>query len=166
MALVMRPAARRAFAGLTAVALTLGTSLSAQAAGDESGPYWVSLRKTETNMRVGPGRDYRINWVYVRQGLPMKVLREMAGWRLVQDPDGARGWVLQQFLTSKVHTGIVKGSVAEIRENKDGSGRLLWRAAPGVVGKIGDCGSGWCKVDIDGRQGYVAQTAMWGAGAP
>jgi len=166
MALVTRPAMKWLIAPMLAGSIVLGAGVAARAADDDSGRYWVSLRKDQTNMRVGPGRDYRINWVYVRQGLPMKVLREMAGWRLVQDPDGARGWVLQQFLTRKVHTGVVKGPVAEIRENKDGSGRLLWRAAPGVVGRIGDCGGGWCKVDIDGRQGFVAQTAMWGAGEP
>jgi len=45
-------------------------------------------------MRVGPGEDYRINWVYHRAHLPVKVLRVMEGWRLIEDPDGARGWVL------------------------------------------------------------------------
>ena len=32
-------------------------------------------------------------------GLPMKVLRMIGGWRLVEDIDGARGWMLAQFLT-------------------------------------------------------------------
>ncbi|WP_018075228.1 SH3 domain-containing protein [Novosphingobium nitrogenifigens] len=136
------------------------------AAEDGGAPYWVSLRNSLTNMRVGPGRDYRINWVYVRAGVPLKVLRQMEGWVLVEDSEGARGWMLTQFVARKAHTGIVKGGIAEIRENKDGSGALLWRAAPGVIARIGDCSAGWCKVDIDGRQGYVRQDAVWGAGAP
>ncbi|MDF8331601.1 SH3 domain-containing protein [Novosphingobium cyanobacteriorum] len=151
---------------LIAIALGLAVAGGAAQAEDGNGRYWVSLRKSESNMRVGPGREYRISWVYIRPGLPMKVLREMGGWALVEDPDGVRGWMLQQFITSKVHTGVVKGQVAEIRENKDGSGRLLWRAAPGVVAKIKDCDDGWCKVDVDGRQGFMNQAAMWGAGAP
>ena len=135
-------------------------------AADDGGPYWVSLRKDQSNMRVGPGREYRISWVYVRQGLPLKVLRQMGGWALVEDPDGTRGWMLQQFITSKVHTGMVRGKVAEIRENKDGTGRLLWRAAPGVIARIRKCADHWCEVDIDGRQGYMADSAMWGGEAP
>lgn len=153
----------------SAVAASLSAALMAAplaAAPDGGVPYWVSLRKQPANMRVGPGRDYRISWVYVREKLPMKVLREMEGWVLVEDPDGARGWMLTQFVASKHHTGIVRGGVTEIRENRDGSGRVLWRAAPGVIGRLGDCASGWCRVDIDGRQGYVAQAALWGAGAP
>lgn len=116
-------------------------------------------------MRVGPGREYRINWTYTRKGVPMKVLRVMGGWRLVEDPDGARGWMLAQFL-SRDQTGIVKGAITGLRENKDGSGRLLWRVAPGVMGKIGDCKAGWCSFDVDGRKGYIKATAVWGAGKP
>jgi SH3-like domain-containing protein len=137
-----------------------------RAADPESVPYWVALRNNQTNMRVGPGRDYRINWIYVRAGLPLKVLREMEGWVLVEDPDGARGWMLTQFVARKAHTAMVRGQVAEIREKRDGSGRLMWRAEPGVIGRLGDCSTGWCKVDIDGRQGYVPETALWGAGPP
>ena len=151
------------------IAIVAGTALLApavRAADAESVPSWAALRNSQTNMRVGPGRDYRINWIYVRAGLPLKVWREMEGWVLVEDPDGARGWMLTQFVARKAHTAMVRGEIAEIRENRDGSGKLLWRAQPGVIARLGECGAGWCKVDIDGRQGYVAQTALWGAGQP
>ena len=128
-------------------------------------PYWVSLRNDETNLRVGPGREYRISWVYVRKGLPMKVVRIMGGWRLVEEPDGTRGWILARFL-SRTRTALVKGAVAEMREGKDGSGRLMWRAEPGVVGRLGDCDDGWCRFDVNGRAGYMRQDALWGTGAP
>lgn len=135
----------------------------AWAAGEETGvPYWVSLRTQPANLRVGPGREYRISWVYVRGGLPLRVLRTIGSWRLVEDIDGARGWMLAQFLT-RGRSAIVKGGVAEIRENADGASRLLWRAAPGVTGKLGDCGPVWCKIDVDGRQGHIAKAALWGA---
>ncbi|WP_216074561.1 SH3 domain-containing protein, partial [Acinetobacter baumannii] len=51
------------------------------------------MRAKEVNMRVGPSPEFRIAWVYRRPGLPLKVLRMREGWRLVEDPDGARGWV-------------------------------------------------------------------------
>lgn len=137
-----------------------GAALAAE--DDAAAPYWVSLRTQPANLRVGPGREYRISWVYVREGVPLKVLRMIGGWRLVEDIDGARGWMLAQFLT-RTRTAAVKGGVAEIREKADGTGRLLWRAEPGVTGKLGDCGPVWCKIDIDGRQGHVAKAAVWGA---
>jgi len=165
----------RAFGLAAAGALALGLAATvfdvrphaARAADSDAGSYWVSLRNSQTNMRVGPGRDYRINWIYVRAGLPLKVLREMGGWVLVEDPDGARGWMLTQFVSRKAHTAMVRDAIAEIRENRDGSGRLLWRAEPGVIARLaGDCNAGWCKVDIDGRQGFVRESALWGAAKP
>ncbi len=167
MALRIRPFSTRATRLLIAGALALVAQPPAARAADSDGvPYWASLRNSQTNMRVGPGRDYRINWIYVRAGLPLKVLREMAGWVLVEDPDGARGWMLTQFVARKAHTALVRGQVTEIRENRDGSGRMLWRAEPGVIARLGDCAGAWCKVDIDGRKGYIAETALWGAGKP
>ncbi len=137
-----------------------------KAAGSDAPPYWVGLRASQSNMRVGPGRDYRINWTYMRAGLPLKVLREMEGWVLVEDPDGERGWMLTQFVSRKAHTAMVRGQVTDIRENRDGTGRVLWRAEPGVIARLGDCNTGWCKVDIDGRPGYMPQSALWGADKP
>lgn len=117
-------------------------------------------------MRVGPGEDYRILWVYHRQHLPLRVLRTMEGWRLVEDPDGAKGWVLARFLTRE-RTAYVKGrDPAPMRETGAPEGRLLWRLAPGVVGLLGDCASGWCKFTIGPRTGYVEQARLWGAGEP
>lgn len=132
---------------------------------DEGVPYWVSTAKDTANMRVGPGREYRISWTYTRKGVPLKVLRVMGSWRLVEDPDGARGWILSQFLT-RARAGIVKGSITGLRENKDGSGRILWRVAPGVIGKLDKCDDGWCEFDVAGRKGFIKASSVWGGGQP
>ena len=148
---------------LVAAAAALSAPLRAD---DPKTPYWASIRSDEVNMRVGPGEDYRIAWVYYRQHLPLKVLRLKEGWRLVQDPEGAQGWVLARLLTRE-RSGFVSGQQpAEMHEQANGNSRLLWRLAPGVVGKLGDCGSGWCWFSVGPRLGYVEQTRVWGAGEP
>ncbi len=153
------------FLSLAALFATAIVSVPARAENVEV-PYWASIRAETVNMRVGPGEDYRIEWVYHRQHLPMKVLRLMESWRLVQDPDGARGWILSRFLTRDRGAIVIGQAPAEIREKADGSSRLLWRAEPGVVGKLGDCESGWCRIDLGGHVGYVPQPRVWGAGKP
>lgn len=144
-----------------------GCALAVPAAAQETEvPYWASIRASEVNMRVGPGEDYRINWVYRRPHLPVKVLRMMEGWRLVQDPDGARGWMLARFL-SRERGAIVKGKdLAEMRETGDDGARLLWKLRPGVVGKLGECKADWCRLEVEGHAGFVRQGRVWGAGAP
>lgn len=140
---------------------------TAPAFADDPGvPYWASIRAREVNMRVGPGEDYRINWVYRRPYLPLKVLRTMEGWRLVQDPDGARGWMLARFL-SRERGGYVRGKdPVEMRDKGDEGARVLWRLAPGVVGKLDDCKEGWCRLEVAGHVGFVPQDRIWGAGEP
>lgn len=146
--------------------LALLASAPAGAADDEGIPYWASLRANEVNLRVGPAETYRIAWVYRREGLPMKVLRRMDGWRLVQDPDGARGWMLARFLTRE-RGGIVRGrDLAEMREQGASGAKLLWRVEPGVSGKLGECDGRWCRFAVGPHAGYVAQDRLWGAGAP
>ena len=127
-------------------------------------PYWASLAADHVNMRVGPARDYRIAWIYHREDLPLRVVRLHEGWRLVEDPDGARGWILARFL-SRERTAIVQAPVAEMVE-RPGSSRVLWRLERGVVGQLGDCQESWCRFEIDGRAGYVSADDLWGDGEP
>jgi SH3-like domain-containing protein len=129
-------------------------------------PYWAAVRAGEVNMRVGPGEDYRILWVYRRLNLPLKVVRLKEGWRLVEDPDGAKGWVLARFLTRE-RGAIVKGEgLADMRERADAASKLKWRLEPGVTGKLGACSGGWCQFEVEGRLGFAPQDRLWGAGEP
>lgn len=150
---------------LCAAALLAGLAVPA-AAQEIKVPYWASIRADEVNLRVGPGEDYRIAWVYRRPHLPLKVLRTKDGWRLVQDPDGARGWMNQRFLTRQRAFYVTGKGPVDMREAADPASRLLWRLAPGVVGLLGDCADGWCAVELGPRKGFVRQERLWGAGEP
>jgi SH3-like domain-containing protein len=145
------------------VLLLCSTSAAAQ---EREVPYWASLRAGEVNMRVGPSEDFPIEWVYRRQGLPVKVLRVMQGWRLVQDPEGARGWIIARLLTPDRGAIVIGKGLAELREAADPEARVLWRAEPGVTGALGDCEGGWCEFAVGGRKGWVRTRRLWGAGEP
>ena len=146
------------------IAALAGALLSSVAQAADDVPYWATLTADKVNSRVGPARDYAIRWVYKRDGLPVKVIRLHEGWRLVEDQDGDRGWILSRFL-SRARGAVVIAKGAEIRE-RAGGGRLKWRAEPGVVGRLGDCEAGWCKIDVAGHKGWIAGSAVWGDGAP
>lgn len=139
----------------------------AVAAGDEDKvPYWASIDAEIANSRVGPGESYRIDWVYRRMHLPVKVIRREGPWRQIEDPDGNRGW-MRDLLLSRQRAGIVKaeGLVAMQAEPSDSS-RTLWRLEPGVVGLLGECKTGWCPLDVAGHKGFVRADELWGAGTP
>lgn len=147
-------------------AVLLAAASPALAQQDREVPYWASLRVGEVNMRVGPGEDYRIAWVYKRKQLPIKVLRLKEGWRFVQDPEGAKGWMLARFLTPERGALVIGEGLAEMRDKGSEGARLMWRLEPGVTGKLGDCDSGWCKFEVSHHAGFVRQERLWGAETP
>lgn len=154
---------RRARLGLVMTGLAIGALAVPGAALADSArtPYFASIRASEARMRTGPGRNYPISWVYRRAGLPVKVVQTYHEWRKVEDPDGTQGWI-QGNLLSETRTGYVLGDAAEMREAPRFGARILWRAAPGVVGRISRCARGWCWFDVRGQAGYVEANRLWG----
>lgn len=136
------------------------------AAQEREVPYWATLRSTEVNMRAGPSEAFPIAWVYRRQGLPVKVVRVMQGWRLVEDPDGDRGWIIARLLNPKRGAIVTGEELAEIRAEAGASAQLRWRVEPGVVGDLGKCEAGWCEFDAAGHKGWIQAERLWGAGEP
>ncbi|MEY4160090.1 MAG: hypothetical protein RLZZ136_711 [Pseudomonadota bacterium] len=140
-------------------------SSSSAWAEDPKVPFWAAIRAREVNMRVGPGDAYRVIWVYHRPLLPVKVLRSMDNWWLVQDPDGARGWVLSSLMTKKRGAIVRSAAPTEMHEKPDPASHLMWRLTPGISGRLGDCEAGWCHFEIDpAHAGWVRQADRWGAG--
>ena len=128
-------------------------------------PYYASIGAGRARMRTGPARTYPANWLYQRADLPIRVVAVFKEWRKIADPDGTEGW-MQANLLRDTRTAVVRGTEpAELRDRPSAAGRLLWRAAPGVVGRISQCGNGWCRLDVKGQAGFVAAGSLWGVEA-
>ncbi|MFK7901613.1 MAG: SH3 domain-containing protein [Nitratireductor sp.] len=153
------------------LATTIQVEMSAYAQTGASGlplPRYVSLKSNRTNMRVGPGRDYKVGWMYTRKGLPLEIYQEFDNWRKVRDLDGHEGWILSSLLSGE-RTAIVapwkrddKSALINLfQEPKDGA-RITARLEPGVLGEVDECANGWCKIEVKDYEGYVIQKEIWG----
>ncbi|MES2120641.1 MAG: SH3 domain-containing protein [Pseudomonadota bacterium] len=147
--------------GLIGAALLMVAAPSA--AQDKQPPYWASIASGQAMMRTGPGRNYPGTWLYQRRDLPVRVLKLYPNWRLIEDPDGTRGWMLVTLLSDR-RTAIVKpGEPRPIRADASDNARVRYLAQPGVVGRIAKCkGDGWCRIEIGKREGYVRVSDIWG----
>lgn len=125
-------------------------------------PYWASISAGQARMRSGPGRQFPATWLYQRVGLPVRVIETYPNWRKIEDPDGTRGWMQANLLTDDRAGMVVMGSIRALRDAPDWSGRVVWRVEPGVVGKISECGKGWCRIDVQGKMGFIEAAALWG----
>jgi SH3-like domain-containing protein len=134
---------------------------AAMAAEQRAVPYWASIAAGDALMRSGPGRNFPATWRYRRADLPVQVVQVHESWRKVREPDGTEGWMAAALL-SAARTAIVTGDAQPMRAAPDRLARILWRAAPGVVGRISHCADGWCEFDVGGRVGYVRADGLWG----
>jgi len=127
-------------------------------------PRFVNLRASEANMRTGPGVQYPVEWVFVRPDLPLEVIAEYRTWRKVRDWQGTQGWMHQSMLDNR-RTVIVTGVQRTLRKRSDTQSAAQARIEAGVIGRLLECpdGSGWCKVEIDGFEGWLRRVEFWGA---
>jgi SH3-like domain-containing protein len=152
-------AGKLALAALGALALCVG---AAEAQQERPTPYWASISASKALMRTGPGKNYPATWLYVRADLPIRVVETYPNWRKVQDPDGTSGWMLQRLL-SDTRTALVRGGEPRpIYEKPESGSKLRYLAEPGVVGRLSECASGWCRFDVAGRQGFIRTEHLWG----
>jgi SH3-like domain-containing protein len=126
-------------------------------------PRFAALRSDDVNLRAGPGFRYPIEWVYKRRNLPMEIEREFEVWRLVQDPDGIRGWVHQATLTG-LRTFMVQGADATLRADPRDAAAPVAILKVGVIGRIRSCeaGSDWCRLLVGDYRGYLKRSQFWG----
>jgi len=147
-----------AFAGMT---LLLATPAAAQ---DRPPPYWASIASGQAMTRTGPGKNYPGVWLYQRRDLPVRVVKKYEHWRLIQDPDGAQGWMLVSLLSDR-RTAIVRpGDPRPLRADPNDGAKVRYTVEHGVVGRIDKCSGGWCRLAVGKRDGYIHTTDLWGVG--
>ncbi len=130
-------------------------------------PRFVSLKASKVNLRIGPGRDYAVDWMYMKPGLPMEIIQEYDNWRRVRDAEGTEGWVFQSLLSGK-RTAIAapwesgEGKLIPLLEQPADNSAKVAMIEPGAVGKVVSCNGDWCEMDFAGHRGWVIQSMVWG----
>ena len=132
------------------------------AAQDKTPPYWASISSGEAMTRTGPGKNYPGTWLYKRRDLPVRVLKRHESWRLIEDPDGSRGWMLVTLLSDQRTAIVKKGDPRPIHAQPNPNSRVRYQAEAKVVGRISECREGWCRIAVGKREGFIRTGDVWG----
>jgi SH3-like domain-containing protein len=126
-------------------------------------PRYASLRADVVNLRAGPGTRYPIDWVYKRAGMPVEILREFDVWRLVETPDGEKGWMHEATLVGRRDV-IVTGGRQTLRADANDSARAVAELEPGVIAHVLSCAAAatWCRVQVGDYRGWLPRLDFWG----
>lgn len=129
-------------------------------------PRFVSLKTDDARMRVGPGTQYKIAWVYHERGMPMEVLDEYSNWRQVRDPYGSTGWMFHTLLSGVRHALIAPWAKKPLPLFSDPRHKspVVAKLAPSVLVRVSECNGKWCRIDVShhAMAGYFPQTDLWG----
>jgi SH3-like domain-containing protein len=149
----------------SAIAASAGKSGGGAGASGLPVPRFVSLKAGRVNVRIGPGEDYKIAWVFTRPGLPIEVIQEFDNWRRIRDSDGTVGWVFQSLLAGK-RTAVVAPWASDdprpIRASASPDATVEAYLQPGVMAEIERCSEGWCRLSGANFDGWITQEQLWG----
>ena len=124
-------------------------------------PRFVSMKASEGNVRRGPSLSHRIDWVYKRRDLPLRITAEHGNWRRVEDRDGMGGWVHYSLL-SGVRTVLVEQDMLPLHGKPDPKTPVVARLELGVVARLGECTLEWCELRSGGYTGWAPKVRLWG----
>ena len=84
-------------------------------------PRFVSMRAETANARRGPSLDQRVDWEFVRRGLPLEVTAEYGQWRRVRDAEALRRLGAPHAALGRAHRdGDRRGGGAAARPARGG----------------------------------------------
>ena len=125
-------------------------------------PRFVSLKSGEVYLREGPSPQHKVQWVYVRRGLPVEVIAEYDVWRRIRDADGTTGWVHKGMLDGRRSVVMTAGDNVPLREGPAADAPVIAYAEAGVIASLKACGGDFCEVEAKSIDAYVPRGRIWG----
>lgn len=126
---------------------------------------YMSLKSDEVNMRVGPGKNYPITWVFRKKSLPVRILAVFQEWYKVKTHDGSIGWMHRNMLTKTNHV-LIDVDQAILYDKPSLEDKVIATVGKYNTARCNYCTNGWCKVKIDNNgttlKGYIQELHIWG----
>lgn len=129
-------------------------------------PYYVCIKSSKANVRVGPGEKYKIVATFNTKFIPVVINARYGHWRRIKDPDGLGGWVHKNFLSSKKRFVISRVELSHIYESPDSNSKIIVDLKKNVVMHLVSVKDGWCRVEFESHkkkyEGWIEMTSVFG----
>jgi SH3-like domain-containing protein len=128
-------------------------------------PYFASVKASEANLHVGPGKEYKILVKYVVKGVPVVVIAKYDNWRKIKDIDGTEGWIHKNLL-SKERYVMIKNLQASMYKNPDTHSMCIANLKKNVIVKLIAVKNKWCNVALKYKgevyTGWIPKNMLFG----
>ena len=122
--------------------------------------YYLMLKNSKVNVRIGPGLDYPIKFIYKKKYLPVKVIDKKENFRKVIDHKRNSGWIHISQL-KKVNSIIVLSSRILYKKPTFYS-KPIANIERGKLLVLAKCKKNWCKVSSQNYSGWINMDNVWG----
>ncbi len=124
-------------------------------------PRFVSLKKSKSFLRRGPGKSYKVDWILEKKNYPLKVIAEHEHWRQVIDFQGDEGWVYFRLLSGKRTIIILKDEIF-LRKNSKKNSHPVGILKYGVIGELIETKENSCNARFQNLKGWINKNDAWG----
>ena len=122
--------------------------------------YYLMLKNSKVNVRMGPGLDYPVKFIYKKKYLPVKVIDRKDNFRKVIDHKKNSGWIHWSQL-KKINSLIVLSDRILFKKPTINS-KPLANVKKGKLFLLQKCKKNWCKVSSQNISGWISTDNVWG----
>ena len=122
---------------------------------------FLSLKKNEVNVRVGPSKDYPIKFTYKKKYLPLQILDKFENWKKIKDFENNSGWIHTSLLSKKKSAINIKNNSILYKKPTIFSEPIA-KLETGRLVLIKKCKVKWCKITSEKYTGWIEKKYLWG----
>ena len=123
--------------------------------------YYLTLKYSKVNVRIGPSKDYPIKYIYKKKFYPIKVIDSSYNYRKVIDINNNSGWIHSSQLIKK--KGVINIKNYSILFSKPSIySKPIANIEIGKLLLIKKCKDMWCKVSSNNYSGWIKKNHLWG----
>ena len=133
--------------------------------GSETGlelPRFVSLKSNDSNIRVGPSKNYPIVIKYITTNFPLKVIDEYDDWRKILDFQNNTGWIHKSLIKGDRYGIIISTKINNAKLFNAVGGKNIGEISNGSIVNLSKCKPKWCLVIKNNYKGWVNKKYLWG----
>ena len=122
--------------------------------------FFLMLKNSKVNVRMGPGMDYPIKFIYKKKYLPVKIIDKKDNFRKIIDHKKNSGWIHWTQL-KKINSLLVL-SDRILFEKPTYNSRPLANIRSGRLFVLEKCKKNWCEVSSQSYSGWITTENVWG----
>ena len=125
-------------------------------------PRYVSLKSNDSNLRVGPSKNYPISIKYVISNFPIKIIDEYKDWRKIIDFENNTGWIHKSLIKGERNGIINSPNKKNVAVFNTFNGKQIGEVTHGSIINLSKCKLNWCLIVNKNNSGWIEKRYIWG----